>query len=138
MLGLIALPAWRKQTLNDNQWVALQKALVPWVNASMALLWISGFIQMTNDEHYAGFMVIDSGWAWAMLVKHVAVIAMTAITLFVQFRVQPAMERVMLLKGRDSAEVQRQTLLEQEVTWLRVNLGCAVAVLLCTAIATAL
>lgn len=138
VMSLVALPAWRKQTLSNNQWVALQKGLSPWINVSMALIWISGFYQMTNDAQYSGFMVIDSSWAWAMLVKHVAVLAMTALTLFVSFRVHPAMDRLLLLEGRDSAETQRAQLLSQEQRLLRLNLLCSVIVLLCTAIATAL
>ena len=138
LLGLVALPAWKKQSLSDNQWLALQKSLTPWINSSMALIWVTGFIQMTQNKQYNGFLVLDSQWAWAILVKHVAVIVMTVLTIVVQVRIYPAMERLELLRGRDSAEAQHKALAQQEVRLLRLNMFAAITVLLCTAIATAL
>ena len=135
-MGLFALPAWKQQSISDNQWLDLQKRMLPWINGSMALLWISGFVQMTNSEHYSGFMVIDSTWAWAMLLKHVAVIAMTGIGLYVQLRVYPEMDRLALLQRGQSGS-DTQSLVGREVGLLRINLICAVVVLLFTAIATA-
>lgn len=138
LMGLVALPAWQKQSLTDNQWLLLQKGLTPWVNSSMALIWITGFIQMTKDEQYNGFLALDSEWAWALLVKHVAVIVMTGLTLVVQLRIYPAMQRLELLRGKESAEVKHQVLVQQEIRLLRLNLLFSTIVLLCTAIATAL
>ncbi len=137
MMALLAFPAWREQALQDNQWLALQKRLTPWVNGSMALLWITGFVQMTNDAQYAGFMVIDSPWAWAMVAKHVAVIGLTIGGLLMQFRLLPAMERVLLLQGHNSAEKQLKDVKRRETTLLRVNILLAIAVLFFTALATA-
>ena len=138
LMGLVALPAWKRQSLSDNQWLSLQKALTPWINISMALIWITGFIQMTQNTQYNGFLTLDSQWAWAILVKHVAVIVMTVLTIVVQVRIYPAMERLELLRGRDSAETQHKVLAQQEIRLLRLNMIAASIVLLCTAIATAL
>ncbi len=137
MMAMMAMPAWRKQSLADNQWVELQKRLAPWINGSMALLWITGFVQMTNDAQYRGFLVLDSTWAWAMLAKHVAVIGLTVGGLWMQFRLQPAMERVMLLEGKVSAESDLSSVQRQAKRLLRLNLFLAILVLLFTAIATA-
>ncbi len=131
MMAFVALPAWRKQTLSDNQWLALQMRLTPLVNGSMAVLWISGFIQMTNDSHYTGFFSIDSTWAWAMLLKHLAIIVMMGLTLFVQFNVHPAVKRQML--GKQSTT----QLIGRDITLLRLNLLLALIILLFTAVATA-
>lgn len=139
LLALVALPAWRAGQLDGNQWLTLQQRLAPWVNVSMVLLWVTGFVQMTNDVHYEGFLAVNSTWALAMLVKHVAALAMSALSLYVQFSIHPAIGRLALLRERrPAAAVAEQGRLEaQEVRLLRLNLACALVVLLCTAIATA-
>lgn len=137
-MALVAWPAWRARTLNANQWLTLQQRLLPWANGSMVVLWVTGFIQMTNDSHYQGFLVLDSAWAWAILLKHLAVLGMMVIGLYVGWRIHPAMQRLQLL-----AERQPQALsaldeqVRQEQRLLRLNLGCAALVLLLTAVATA-
>ncbi|MGB1249430.1 MAG: CopD family protein [Candidatus Promineifilaceae bacterium] len=140
VMALIAFPAWFQASLSDNQWFNFQSKLTPYVNASMAVLWITGFYQMTVDVQYTGFLAIDSSWAVAILLKHVAVIAMTGIGLYSQFRILPAFERIELLqraKPKLAAEERARVQL-QEGQLLRVNLVCAVLVLLFTAIATAM
>jgi uncharacterized membrane protein len=135
VVSLIALPAYRRGELADNQWLTLQKSLLPYINGSMALLWVTGFYQMTNNVQYSGFLVIDSTWAWAMLAKHVAVVGMTALSLLMQFQLLPEMERVIVL-GRKLAD-QRAALARRETRLLRINLLLATIVLLFTALATA-
>jgi uncharacterized membrane protein len=139
LLAVIAWPAWRAQSLSDNQWLALQKRFAPWVNGSMALLWVTGFVQMTNNVNYTGFLAIDSTWAAAILLKHVAVVAMMAATLYLQFRVYPAMERLQLLAAKKpQTAAQEQVRLQlQERRWLWINLVCAAVILFFTAVATA-
>lgn len=136
VMGLVALPAWRKQTLSDNQWFVLQERLTPWVNGSMVLLWITGFYQMTTDEHYTGFLAVDSTWAWAILLKHVAIILMMIIGLYIQLSIYPAVRRTRLLAQKIAIDEQ-ETLAQREAMLLRLNLVCAGVVLLFTAIATA-
>ena len=125
--ALIALPAWRKNSLSENQWLDLQKRLLPYVNGAMALLWITGFVQMTNHPNYNGFLIIDSRWAVAISLKHVAAIALSAITLYIQFALFPNIERDQLL-GQASTE--------QTTRFLWINLLLASIVLLFTAIAS--
>ena len=83
-LAVIAWPAWQVAWMTTTV-TAAKKRFVPWVNGSMVLLWVTGFVQMTNDANYNGFLSIDSTWAAAMLLKHVAVVAMMAATLYLQF-----------------------------------------------------
>ncbi|WP_374686256.1 CopD family protein, partial [Promineifilum sp.] len=118
---------------------ALQKRLLPWVNASLVILLITGFIQMTNDENYNGFLAIDSLWAWAMLLKHISYGGMVALTAYLQFVLYPSISRLALLTESrpDLAEAETARLSRQEIRLLRLNLVCAMAVLLFTAIATA-
>lgn len=139
LMGLVAWPALQKRTLSANHWVDLQKRFTPWVNASLVILLITGFVQMTYDPNYEGFLDVSSVWAQAILVKHIAVGAMIVIGGYVQWRIHPAMERTALLveKRPQLAEEEREALLRQEARLLRLNMFCAAAVLLFTAIATA-
>ncbi|HEY1409245.1 MAG TPA: hypothetical protein VF434_09900, partial [Promineifilum sp.] len=97
LMALVAWPALRQGTLSANQWFQLQKRFLPWVNASFVVLLITGFVQMTNDENYSGFLVLDSLWAWAILLKHVAYGVMVGLTVYLQFGLYPAMARTALL-----------------------------------------
>lgn len=139
VMGLVAWPALRQQTLQDNQWLALQKRFTPWVNASLVLLLVTGFVQMTNDPNYEGFLQVNTLWAQAILVKHLAVVAMIIIGGIVQLRVHPAMARLALLakKRPQLADEEQRALQRREVRLLQLNMVCAAAVLLFTAIATA-
>ncbi len=138
-LALAAWPAWRAGSLTTNQWLAFQQRLTPYANGSLVVLWVTGFIQMTNDTHYTGFLSVDSTWAWAILLKHLAVLGMMGIEVYWQWRVYPAIARRQLLAGKmraaDSAESAAH--LQQEQRLLRLNLACAILVLLLTGIATA-
>jgi putative copper export protein len=138
-MTLIAWPAVRGQILTTEQWMALRQRFAPWANISLALLWITGFVQMTSDSNYEGFLVVRSLWAQAILIKHLAVFAMMGFGLYIQWRVHPALERVNLLaeKKPELAKKEREGLTAQEARLLRLNLVCAAAVLFFTAIATA-
>lgn len=139
LMGLVAWPALRQQTLAPNQWLALQKRFAPWTNASLVILLVTGFVQMTNDPNYEGFLQVDSIWAQAILVKHIAVAAMIVIGGFVQWRIHPAMDRLKLLaeKRPALASEEQDALQRREVRLLQLNMLCAATVLFFTAVATA-
>jgi uncharacterized membrane protein len=139
LLALVAWPAWRRGTLTDNQWFWLQKRFVPWANFSLILLLITGFVQMTNDSNYRGFMVIDSLWAWAMLLKHFAFVGMVLLSAYMQFALYPAMSRLALLAENrpQLAAGEQEKLSQKEWRFLRLNLACAALILFFTAVATA-
>ncbi len=139
LMAFIAWPALRQGTLDANQWFQLQKRFLPWVNAALVILLITGFVQMTNDENYHGFLSVDSVWAWAMLLKHIAYAGMVAMTAYMQFVLYPAMARLALLAEThpETAAAERGKLAGREIRYLRVNLAMAMMVLLFTAIATA-
>lgn len=140
-LAVVAWPAWRARTLTDNQWLAFQQRLTPYANGSLVVLWVTGFVQMTNDPHYTGFLSVDSTWAWAILLKHLAVLGMMGLGLYWQWRILPALARWQLLaakKGKMEGDSAESSLYyHQEQRLLRLNLVCAALVLLLTAIATA-
>ncbi len=139
LMALVAWPALQRQTLAGNQWLALQQRFLPWANASLVLLLVTGFIQMTTDANYHGFLVIDSLWTGAILVKHIAFIGMVVIGAAMQGWLYPAMNRLQLLAARrpEQAAPEQQRLARREIVLLRLNLVLAAFVLLCTAVATA-
>lgn len=139
LMAFIAWPALRQGTLSSNQWFQMQKRFLPWVNGSLVLLLITGFVQMTNDENYTGFLAIDGVWAWAMLLKHIAYAAMVALTVYLQFGLYPAMNRLALLSDAapETAAAERDKLAAREIRYLRLNVVAAMLVLFFTAVATA-
>jgi len=139
VMGLAALPALQKGSVAANSWLGLQKQLTPWANISLVLLLITGFVQMTNDVNYNGFLAIDSTWAWAMLVKHIAFGLLAGLTVYLQFGLYPAAERIALLaeKRPNLAQSEKDNLTKREKQVLWLNLICAAAILFCTAVATA-
>ncbi|MEM9773929.1 MAG: hypothetical protein AAF902_05070 [Chloroflexota bacterium] len=136
---ILALPALRKGEITQNQWLTLQKRTIPWANGSLVVLLLTGFYQMTSDPNYGGFMVFDGIWAWAMLFKHVAYAGMVGVTLFLQFSVYPDIDRLSLLTQSkpEIAAAEKDKLLSREQRLLRLNVFCAVLILLFTAIMTA-
>ena len=138
--GMVGMPAFSHKTLTPNQWLALQQRFLPYANASLVVLLITGFIQMTTDPHYEGFLVVTSLWGGAILIKHIAFVGMVAIGAYMQGRIYPAMERTLLLMQKkatlglaEQAHLEKQ---EKRLLWL--NLTCAIAVLFFTAVATAI
>jgi putative copper export protein len=117
----------------------LRKRFAPLTNFSLAVLWLSGLIQLSGDPNYQGTLIFDNEWSRVMLLKHIAVLGMMLCGLILQFVVAPALERASMLKERgkdDAGEWQRQRQREIRLTWVNLLLG--VAVLGFTAWATAL
>lgn len=139
LMALAAWPALQAGAVTANGWLTLQKRLTPWANISLVLLLITGFVQMTNDANYSGFLAIDSTWAWAMLVKHIAFGLLAVVTAYLQFSLYPAVDRLALLadKRPHLAQEEQQKLARREKQVLWLNLACAAAILFCTAVATA-
>jgi uncharacterized membrane protein len=139
-MTVVAWPAVRMRILDTDQWLTLQKRFTPWANASLILLWVTGFLQMTADPNYDGILAVDSLWAQAILIKHLAVIGMMVFGIYIQWRIQPALARLSMLEKKQPqmAAVERQRLTQQEVRLLRLNVFCAAAVLFFTALATAI
>jgi uncharacterized membrane protein len=139
MMAFVAWPAVRNQVMDAGQWSELLRRLTPWANISLILLWITGFLQMSANPDYEGFLAINSLWAQAILVKHIAVAGMMVFGLYAQWRLHPALARLALLEQKKPAlaEAELDRLTKREGQLLRLNLACALLVLLFTAIATA-
>lgn len=111
---------------------------------SLAVLIGTGMFQMSADPNYHGALVIDTPWSVAMVVKHIAALGMAALGAFSQAVVQPEIARTQLQLRRSRAGADPATgmsagaspLERREMQLLWLNLGCALIVLICTAIAT--
>jgi putative copper export protein len=125
--------------MDVDQWSELLRRLTPWANISLVLLWITGFLQMLANPNYEGFLSVNSLWAQAILVKHIAVAGMMVFGLYAQWRLHPALARLAILEKIQPtlAQSERDRLTRQENRVLRLNLGCALLVLFFTAVATA-
>lgn len=140
LMALVAWPALRTDVIDTNQWVNLQQRFTPWANASLVILWVTGLLQMSANSNYDGFLSINSLWAQAILIKHIAVAGMMVFGLYAQWRIHPALARLFLLESKqpDRAAQERDNLVKRENRLVVLSLVCAVAVLLFTAVATAI
>jgi uncharacterized membrane protein len=107
----------------------LRRRFTPLGNLSLAVLIVTGLIQMSLDSNYNGFMDFNNTWSKVILMKHIALIGMIVSGAIMQFSVIPALERASLLaeRGKDDP-AQWQALRRQEIrlTWINVSLGIAV------------
>ncbi|UCG24978.1 MAG: CopD family protein [Chloroflexota bacterium] len=140
LMAIVGWPAVRRHLLESEQWAALLRRFTPWANASMIILWVTGFLQMTSDPNYEGFLAVNTLWAQALLVKHIAVVGMMIFGFYVQWRIHPALARMALLEHKrpELARAEREQLALKENRLLRLNLLCAAIVLFFTAVATAI
>ncbi len=107
----------------------LRKRFFPLVNFSLAVLIVTGMIQMSGDTNYDGLMQFDNEWSRVLLLKHIAIIGMVVCGVALQYWVSPALERASLLAERskgDPAEGARLRQMEVRLTWLNVGLGILV------------
>lgn len=139
LLLLLAGSAVRQGQVLAEPWNRWQQRVLLWGNSSLILLLLSGFYQMTNDSNYNGFLVVDGVWAWGMLLKHVAYAGAVAVAAAWQFWLLPAQERLRLLaESRPQlTQIEGVKLRQYERRLLWLNVGCGVAVLVLTAVITA-
>jgi uncharacterized membrane protein len=133
---LMAWPALRQGTVASNQWITLQRRFIPWANGSLVVLLVTGLVQMTNDPNYNGFLALDSLWAGALFIKHLAFAGMVLIGAYTQSYLYPAIDRAELLAKKRPEPEDGDSLAKKELLLLRLNFLCAVVVLFFTAVAT--
>jgi uncharacterized membrane protein len=117
----------------------LRQRFYPISNLCVVALGVTGLFQMTADPNYDGFLTFDNTWSRVMLVKHLLIIGMIVAGLLLQYAVSPRLERTSLLlqKQKGSAE-EWQRLRRRETQLTILNSALGVAVLACSALATAL
>jgi uncharacterized membrane protein len=137
-LAMLTLIAWPGIDRNFAGAVdALEKRFRPWANVSLAVLLVTGLIQMSGDDHYEGFLIVDNVWSVGLLLKHVLIGLMIVVAMIMQMSVYPALERARLLASRGDAteDMMARRRLRRLTT---INLALGILVLLITAVITAL
>ncbi len=117
----------------------LRKRFTPLGNLALAVLIVTGVLQMSSDPNYEGLLSFSNRWSQALLVKHILLIIMAAAGLILQLTVAPALERTSLLLERgvgDASEWRRLRGRERRLTLLIAAL--AVLILAASAWLTAI
>ena len=107
----------------------LRLRFTPWGNLSLAVLIVTGLVQMSLNPNYDGLMQFNNPWSRVILLKHIALLGMIASGAVLQLWVFPALERASLLieRGQGTAdEYERLRRQEVRLTWLNAGLGVAV------------
>ncbi|MBZ0293380.1 MAG: CopD family protein [Anaerolineae bacterium] len=107
----------------------IRKRFFSLTNFSLAVLIVTGLVQMTADPNYDGVLQFDNEWSKVILLKHIAIFGMLICGIALQFWVAPALERASMLAERskgDPAEWEKLRRNEVRLTWVNVILGMLV------------
>lgn len=99
----------------------LRKRFAQISNLALAVLVLTGLLQMTADPHYDGLLQLDNDWSRVLLLKHLLIIIMAVLGVVLQLSVAPALERSSLLLQRgkgDDSELRRLRRKEQRLSLL--------------------
>ena len=137
-ISIFVLPIARK-TLSPQDYSkflgAVQKRLQPISWLCLVTLIFTGLFQMVTNPNYHGFLVIINPWDQAILLKHIAVGVMLALSAYVTWVLIPALQRMAFLKalGKVVDPVQIEKLEQRQISLLQLNLFLAIVILLLTA-----
>lgn len=138
LLVLVIWPAQRHSSESFPLLEIIEKRFRPMANFSLLVLLMTGVVQTSSDDNYGGMLDFSNDWSKAILAKHLAFIGMVVIVIFLQFGLEPALERAKLLASRGQAADDLNRLRQRQRFLTQVNFGLSLVVLLFTAIATAL
>jgi uncharacterized membrane protein len=118
---------------------AFERRFRPFANISLVVLVVTGLLQMGADTSYEGLLAISNTWSVSLLLKHLVVGAMIAVSAIMQWGTRPALERAALLARRSTEQPSAATVAVRRryrrLTALNLVLG--VLVLTLTAVMTA-
>lgn len=79
-------------------------------NLALAVLIVTGLLQMTADPNYDGLLRLDNQWSRVLLLKHLLIAIMAILGLLLQWSVAPALERasVLVQHGKDDEREWRR------------------------------
>ena len=142
MMSLVGWPGARKVLGPGPQLSALvadwHRRFNPLAWLSLAVLVGTGLTQMSANSNYDGFLAITNGWSAAILAKHVVIVAMVVVGVYMNWALQPALARLAMLEAHGQAPAEAASLRRRELTLTRLNLACGLLVLALTALARAL
>lgn len=142
VMSVFLLPTLRI-TLPPSEFLILLEKLNRWANPiswlCLTVLTATGLFQMSASTHYMGFLTVNSPWAGAILVKHIAFLLIIVISAYESWSILPALERSLLTQRaqKQLPSILPTQLLDITNRLLLANLALGVIVLLLTAIARA-
>ncbi|MDR3574816.1 MAG: CopD family protein [Anaerolineaceae bacterium] len=102
---------------------------------SLVILAVTGLFQLSSSPAYKGFLVIQTQWAWAILLKHLVIVIMVAISAYVSLWLSPNVARLTFLQTKRA--LKNNGLLERlqsrQLIFMRINLAIGVIILALTA-----
>ena len=108
-------------------------------NLALAILVVTGVLQMSTDPNYEGLLSFSNRWSQVLLLKHILIIALAALGLMLQFGLAPALERTSLLLERGAGDADAwQTLRARERRLTLLIALLALAILAASAWLTAI
>jgi uncharacterized membrane protein len=135
-LALVVLPAARR-TLDSSAFAALlnslQKRIDPLGWFCLAVLAGTGMFQMSSNPNYEGFLVVDSSWGVAILIKHLAFGVMITASAYMTWFLMPELRRNALRQSQ--GQVTDSALERRSMRLMNLNLILALIILALTAIA---
>lgn len=137
-MALVVTPVAQSEIGSGRLLAAIQRRFTPIANISLAVLIVTGMVQLTANVHYVGFLNFSNTWARAILLKHIAVGGMIAAALYMSLVLQPDINRTSMLLTAGQAKPEETAALSRRQSQLtQINLALAIVVLLFTAIARA-
>jgi uncharacterized membrane protein len=137
-LTLFVLPAARRILQSQHYSLFLEKIQnrlqsMGWF--CLVVLAVTGLFQLSSSPSYKGFLVIQSPWAWAILLKHVVIVVMVAISAYLSWALSPNLARLTLLQvqGVSKNDVLLDRLQNRQLILMRINLAIGVVILALTA-----
>jgi uncharacterized membrane protein len=137
-MALVVTPALEREPGSSRARAAIQSRFTPIANLSLIVLIVTGMVQLTANSNYVGFLNFSNLWAKAILLKHIAVGGMVVTALYMNFVLQPDINRTALLLAAGKAKPEETAALARHQSQLtQVNMALSIVVLLFTAIARA-
>ena len=108
-------------------------------NLALAVLIVTGLLQMSTDPNYEGLLRFSNRWSQALLLKHILIIAMALCGLVLQFALAPALERTSLLRDRGISDADEWRRLQRRERRLSILIAVlAISILATSAWLTAI
>lgn len=104
---------------------------------SLAVLVVTGLVQMVVNPNYGGLLSIANTWSSAILVKHLAIGGMVIVAGFQTWVLQPQLRRIQILQIRSKDAGEIVGIASKYKRLSRLNLILGVIVLAFTALARA-
>ena len=109
-MALVVTPVADSEPGCSRFLAAIQRRFTPIANLCLAVLIVTGMVQLTASSNYVGFLSFSNLWAKAILLKHVAVGGMIATALYMSLVLQPDINRtaMLLAAGKATPEETRR------------------------------